>query len=80
MSRYLIFKKTKTLNAYSLWQDYARTKIQLSSERSDSALSFKAKKPMCSFKTVSAVCLWSLGSFSVIYNSQLPQVLPVSSS
>ena len=52
-------KINNNLNAHSSWQEYARTTIQLPSEISDSDLSLKAKKCMCSFKTVGGVCLWS---------------------
>ena len=47
--RQLDFEKSKTLNAYSSWQDYARTKISLPSERSKSELSFRQRKMSKSF-------------------------------
>ena len=47
-----ILKKNKTLNAYSSWQDYARTKIPLPSERSKSELSFRQRKMSKSFEIV----------------------------
>ena len=66
-------KINNSLNAHSSWQEYARTKIQLPSEISDSDLSLKAKKCMCSFKTVGGVCLWSCNELGNIY--KIPGVM-----
>ena len=59
-----ILKKNKTLNAYNSWQDYARKKIQLPSERSESKLSFRQRKMLESFEIVCDMNFLSWGCFA----------------
>ena len=69
-----ILKKNKSLNAYSISLGNARTKIQLSSERSKSNLSFEPKNVCIAWK-MCELCVFE--DEAIFWKSPNPQVLPM---